>query len=100
LFVLFQPERRQNMKPENTSKESRTDLEQLQNMNDAKIDFSDVPELDESFFRNAKVRLPQNKQSVSLRLDKDTLAWFKNQGKGYQTYINAVLRAYVQAHQN
>ena len=88
------------MKPANTSKESRTDLERLKNMSGAKIDLSDIPELGKSFFKNAKVRLPQNKQSVSLRLDKDTLAWFKNQGKGYQTYINAVLSAYVQAHQN
>ena len=69
-------------------------------MPDAQIDLSDIPKIDESFFANAKVRLPQNKQSISLRLDQDTLAWFKNQGKGYQTYINAVLRAYVQAHQN
>jgi uncharacterized protein (DUF4415 family) len=88
------------MKPKNTSKESRTDWEHLQNMTDAQIDLSDIPKIDESFFANAKVRLPQNKQSISLRLDQDTLAWFKDQGKGYQTYINAVLRAYVQAHQN
>lgn len=88
------------MKPKNTSKESRTDWEHLQDMPDAQIDLSDIPKIDESFFANAKVRLPQNKQSISLRLDQDTLAWFKNQGKGYQTYINAVLRAYVQAHQN
>jgi uncharacterized protein (DUF4415 family) len=32
---------------------------------------------------------------VSLRLDRDVLDWFKRQGKGYQTKINAVLRAYV-----
>ena len=88
------------MKPTNTSKESRTDWERIQNIPDDKIDFSDVAKLDASFFKNAKVRPPQNKQSISLRLDKDTLAWFKSQGKGYQTYINAVLRAYVQAHQN
>ena len=88
------------MKPKNTSKESRTDWEHLQDMPDAQIDLSDIPKIDESFFANAKVRLPQNKQSISLRLDQDTLVWFKNQGKGYQTHINAVLRAYVQAHQN
>jgi uncharacterized protein (DUF4415 family) len=88
------------MKPKNTSKEPHASNKRLVNMTDAQIDLSDIPELDESFFKNAKIRLPQKKQSVSLRLDQDTLAWFKDQGKGYQTYINAVLRAYVQAHQN
>jgi uncharacterized protein (DUF4415 family) len=34
------------------------------------------------------------KASVSLRLDADVLAWFKAQGPGYQTRINAVLRAF------
>lgn len=67
-------------------------------MPDDKIDTSDVPELYEEFFRNAKVRLPAGKQLISLRLDRDILDWFKRRGKGYQTKINAVLRAYIQAH--
>ncbi|WP_168219844.1 BrnA antitoxin family protein [Pseudotabrizicola formosa] len=40
---------------------------------------------------------PANKQMVSLRLDADILEFFKSNGKGYQTRMNAVLRAYVQA---
>ena len=40
---------------------------------------------------------PPNKQMVSLRLDADVLEFFKSNGKGYQTRMNAVLRAYVQA---
>jgi uncharacterized protein (DUF4415 family) len=39
------------------------------------------------------------KASVSLRLDADVLAWFKAQGPGYQTRINAVLRAFKEASQ-
>jgi uncharacterized protein (DUF4415 family) len=35
---------------------------------------------------------------VSLRIDSDVLDWLKRQGKGYQTRINAILRAYVRAH--
>jgi uncharacterized protein (DUF4415 family) len=65
---------------------------------DEKIDTSDIPELDEEFFREATIRLPQAKQLVSIRLDRDVLDWFKQQGKGYQTKINAVLQAYVRAH--
>jgi len=86
------------MKQNNSTKESRTDWEKLEKVPDEKIDTSDVPELDEAFFRNAKVRLPAGKQLVSLRIDRDVLDWFKQQGKGYQTRINAILRAYVQAH--
>ncbi|MGA7539790.1 MAG: BrnA antitoxin family protein [Steroidobacteraceae bacterium] len=37
------------------------------------------------------------KASVSLRIDADVLEWFKSQGTGYQTRINAVLRAYRDA---
>jgi len=40
---------------------------------------------------------PANKQMVSLRLDADVLEFFKANGKGYQTRMNAVLRAYVHA---
>ncbi len=86
------------MKQDNSTKESRTDWRKLDKAPDEKIDTSDIPELDEEFFRNAKVRLPAGKQLVSLRLDRDVLDWFKQQGKGYQTRINAILRAYVRAH--
>jgi uncharacterized protein (DUF4415 family) len=58
-----------------------------------------APELDEEWFANAIVVYPDRKTLVSLRLDPDVLVWFKKQGKGYQTRINAVLRAYVKAHQ-
>jgi uncharacterized protein (DUF4415 family) len=37
------------------------------------------------------------KQSVSLRIDADVLKWFRAQGSGYQTRINAVLRAFTDA---
>jgi uncharacterized protein (DUF4415 family) len=37
------------------------------------------------------------KASVSLRVDADVLAWFKAQGSGYQTRMNAVLRAFKEA---
>ena len=37
------------------------------------------------------------KKSVSLRVDADVLSWFKAQGPGYQTRMNAVLRAFRDA---
>ena len=66
-------------------------------MRDRDIDHSDVPPLDASFFKNATIRLPERKRPVALRLDPDILDWFKRQGKGYQTRINAVLRLYMEA---
>ena len=43
------------------------------------------------------VRVPARKRSVTLRLDPRVLDFFKGEGRGYQTRINAVLRAYVEA---
>ena len=45
----------------------------------------------------ARLVRPRRKQSIHLRIDPDVLAWFRSQGKGYQTQINAVLRTYVEA---
>ncbi len=49
------------------------------------------------FWKNARLVMPEPKQGIHIRLDPDVLSWFKKRGKGYQTRINAVLRAYVQA---
>ena len=46
-----------------------------------------------------KVAWPQPKQAISLRIDQDVLAWFRDGGPGYQTRMNAVLRAFVDAQQ-
>ena len=56
-------------------------------------------ELDEAFWRNAVVVMPPSgpKASVHLRVDPDVLRWFKGQGKGHLTRMNAVLRAYYEA---
>ncbi len=67
-------------------------------MDDKDIDTSDIPELDEEFFRTADVRVPP-KRPVTLRLDADVLIWFKSQGQGYQTRINKLLRSYMEAQQ-
>lgn len=60
----------------------------------------DAPEgenLGADFWENAEIVLPTTKQSVHLRVDADVLAFFKSQGKGHLTRMNAVLRAYVEA---
>ncbi|MCB1035011.1 MAG: BrnA antitoxin family protein [Acidobacteria bacterium] len=67
-------------------------------MGDQEIDYSEIPELDANFFRQAKVVVPPGKQQLTIRLDNDVLTWFKSQGRGYQSRINAVLRSYYDAH--
>jgi uncharacterized protein (DUF4415 family) len=69
-------------------------LAQLAERPDEEIDFSDIPPLSEGFWQNA-VRSPfyrPVKQQVTVRLDADVVAWFRSQGKGYQTRLNQVLR--------
>ena len=67
-------------------------------MRDEQIDVSDIPEATANFWNEARVVWPSGvKAPLSLRLDADILAWFKAQGRGYQTRINAVLRGYVEA---
>ncbi len=42
------------------------------------------------------VGLPEAKEQITLRLDRDMVRWFRARGKGYQTLINAVLRGYYE----
>jgi uncharacterized protein (DUF4415 family) len=77
--------------------EQRERLRALDGMNDEDIDFSDIPPLGETFWKNAvrgQFYRPVKKQ-VTVRLDADVLEYFKakQDGKrGYQTAINAALR--------
>ncbi len=85
------------MKAQGLKKNSRTDWERLATMPESKIDVSEISELSTDFFANATLRLPEPKKAISLRIDSDILAWYRKQGTGYQTVMNAVLRLYMQA---
>jgi uncharacterized protein (DUF4415 family) len=94
------------MRKMSTSKKSQigeTDLKRLDAMKDEDIDFSDIPEITPEMFAHAVVRrnfkvIPRKKQ-LTLRVDSDVVDWYKNQGRGYQTRINSLLRAYMKEHQ-
>ena len=60
---------------------------------------SEVRATDAKFWKTAKVVLPTPKEIVTIRLDADLLRWFRRE-PGYQTRINAILRAYMQAHES
>ncbi len=61
---------------------------------DSEIDFSDIPNITAEEIE-AIMALPA-KQSISIRLDDDVLEWLKSYGPGYQTRINALLRAVME----
>jgi len=69
-------------------------------LTDKQIDFSDIPEVTPEMFARAVVRrglkpVPR-KEQLTIRVDSDVLEWYRRQGPGYQTRINALLRAYMQ----
>lgn len=72
--------------------------EELAAMADSEIDYSDIPELDEEWFKTAVLVYPKPKHSITIRLDDDVYHWFRKQGTGYQSRINAALKSYVQEH--
>ena len=83
------------MNEKNMKDTSLTDWDRIDAMTDEDIDTSDIPPLDDTFFANAELRLPKQKKSITIRIDEDVLAWYKAQGKGYQTRMNAILRLYM-----
>lgn len=76
---------------------SRTNYKRLDNMKDEEIDFSDIPELSDEFWKNVRMLRPSKKEMISLRIDKDILDWFRKHGKGYQGYMNAILKSFVES---
>ena len=73
-------------------------VEELMVMPESDIDTSDIPELDDKFWENARIVLPKNKQAVSLRVSPEVLDFFKEENpKGYTSKMAAVLSAYVNA---
>jgi uncharacterized protein (DUF4415 family) len=88
------------MAREDTKRYSLDELEEMVRRGDYVPTRPDAPELelDEAFWRRARVVESPGKKSVHLRVDTDVLAWFKAQGRGHLTRMNAVLRSYMEAH--
>ncbi len=92
------------MNKKHTLKKYGTDIERLRNMKDEDIDFSDIPKTTPEMWakgvlrKNLKPAL--SKSQLTLRIDQDVIEFFKAQGRGYQTKINQLLRAYMEAHEN
>ncbi len=65
-------------------------IDQLAALPDDRIDTSDIPELDEAFWKNARLVEPEGTEQVTLRVKKSVLQRFRATGKGYQTRMNAL----------
>ncbi len=78
----------------------RRRLAALAAMPDSAIDYSDIPPSGQrtGWTRPGALVSTENKQQITLRLDAEVLAFFRNTGKRYQSRINAALREYVNSH--
>ena len=83
---------------------SQTDWAYVRNLTEEELersvaddpDWKDIPT---NWHEDAEVVDMRNKKLISLRLDQEVIDWFKASGPGYQTRMNAALRAYVRARQ-
>ena len=64
---------------------------------DENVDFGEIAELDETFWRQAELIEPDLTEQITLRVKPSVLAYFRAAGKGYKTRINRVLESYVRA---
>ena len=79
-----------------------TDWERLRNMSEEEIEHNAIEDnrrhgIPNDWYENAVLSHGPPKQAISIRIDEDILEFFRRQGKGYQTRINAVLRAFMEA---
>ena len=92
------------MKNDSTLNTSSTDWERIDAMTDQQIDYSDSPKITRELFSTGKLKPSKRstpvKEAISIRLDKDVLEWFRARGRGYQSEVNALLRAYMQREQS
>ncbi|MDQ5910227.1 MAG: hypothetical protein QG599_2323 [Pseudomonadota bacterium] len=73
----------------------QAEIEALAAMPDEAIDTSDIPPLDDKFWKKAVCNPFYHpvRHTMAVQLDDDVLAWLKSQGTGYQARINEILRA-------
>jgi uncharacterized protein (DUF4415 family) len=81
---------------------SKSDWKRVDALTEAEIAQAAADDPDASLttpadWTDARVIWPTGKEAITLRVDKDVLAWFRSRGRGYQTRINNVLRAFVEA---
>ena len=83
-----------NQKPQLTPEQEA----KLAALSDEDIDYSDIRELDDGFWKNVQIVYPDPTQLITLKIKSSVIQYFKAQDeKDYQSKINAVLESYVKA---
>jgi uncharacterized protein (DUF4415 family) len=77
---------------------SATNWEHIDELHDDTIDTSDIAPLDDALFADAKLRLPREREVVTVHVDPDIAAWYRAQGEQSEARMRAALRIYVEAH--
>ena len=70
---------------------------ELAALGDNEIDFSDIPEMPDTFWENATLVYPDKTKAITIRVKESVVEAFKREGKGYQTRMNAVLESYAKS---
>src|SRR5436853_494234 len=91
------------MKRASSSRKSASDLERVAALKDSEVVIDDdarawTPEMFARAVVKRGLKESKPKTLLSLRIDSDVVEWFRGQGRGYQSRMNALLRAYMQAH--
>ena len=84
----------------NARTRGRANLARLRAQTEEEIMATSPPELadlPDDFWDEAVMVYPEPKEPISIRVDREVLSWFRDQGPGYQTRMNAVLRSYMEA---
>lgn len=78
---------------------SKKRLKEIKSIKDSDIDYSDIPELDEEFFKNARLVIPGEDLDVSepVEVKPEIVSWFKRHSKNYQARINSVLTSHIKS---
>lgn len=91
------------MNKQNSSKKLKTDWAKVDAMTDDEIDYSDIPPITDDMWskgvwrKGLKTSSPNSQETLAI--DRDIIEFFKTQERDYQTKINQLLRAYMEAHQ-
>jgi uncharacterized protein (DUF4415 family) len=86
--------------PEPLTAKLQAELDALEAMPESEIDTTEMPPVTDWSKAERGAFYRPIKRPLSLRLDADIIDWFQRQGSGYQTRMNAVLRAYVERHRD
>jgi uncharacterized protein (DUF4415 family) len=86
-------------KPSRKPSRGRADFDRMDRMSEEEIQRTSPPELANlpaDFWKTAVLVVPETKVPISLRVDRDVLDWFRQEGPRYQSRMNAVLRSYME----